>query len=56
MKKKLYLVTQKGRATSPCPKHRKPWRRRPPRKDGPEPVHSRYHRRIAPAHDRKRAA
>lgn len=56
MKKKFYLVTKKGRAAAPRPQRHKPWHRRPARKDGPEPVHSRYHRRIAPAHDRKKAA
>ena len=56
MKKKLYLVTNGSRSTAPRRKHHKHWYRRPARKDGPEPVHSRYHRRIAPAHDRKKAA
>lgn len=56
MKKKLYLVTKAGRAAASSAKRRKPWHRHPARKNGPEPVHSRYHRRIAPARDRKKAA
>ena len=56
MKKKRYRVTKKGRSAVPYRKHHKPWHRHPPRKDGPEPVHSRYHRRISPVHDRKKAA
>lgn len=56
MKKKLYRITKKGKAAAPYPKYHKPWQGRPARKDGPEPVHSRYHRRIAPVHDRKKAA
>lgn len=56
MKKKFYRTINRNRTAAPYSKHRKPWHRRPARKNGPEPVHSRYHRRIAPAHDRKKAA
>lgn len=56
MKKNLYLVTNRGQTAGYRSKRRKFRHAHPARKDGPEPVHSRYHRRIAPVHDRKKAA
>lgn len=56
MKKSIYLTTSAGRTVASGHKQHGSWKKHPPRKDGPEPVHSRYHRRIAPAHNRKKAA